>query len=817
MEYRYYCDIDDGIKESIRFFRCDTDIKIYFIFAKDGKILDLTNETIRMFMYKANGDKVFADLTIEDPTNGLASLQMTEQYTNVAGALYCDFTLYNSDSTTKSTPRFLIKIVNPLRDDIDITSTSEYRSLTDALNLVNENNELVKQLNKRVKNIGSGAPKAVYNSLTELTLAYPLGDDGTFLVGDNWAYWNEENKEWTIGGLYQSIVLDDETLNSKIQQASELVTTLSSTTETCKTEIDEKINEVNTTYQQWDTEFSTKYSEGINSIEDAKTDSYGNVYTSLKERLDSQDLVLYMPLPSTVEENTRIFQKYLDFAKNNNRSIEIRFKAGTYDLNTCIMYSNTTIKLGMYTTLNHVRTKWLNTETNKEGVMNPFLLNAKPFDETDSNITGYEGNSNISILGAGGTIKAYNPFVLVHGKNIYINRVNFEETKSEHIFQIGGCKDVTIEDCTFNGIAATSEDRNYVEMIQLDYMTYVGLPYWKSTSAFYDNTPNDNIVVKRCEFNKGTGDYAYIKTCIGSHSVGVNRNKNILIENCDFNNYEYCGLNIRNMDNVYVENCRFNSSQSSDPIKGDSSYNININNCSVNGGNRLLAITNIDGLTIDNIKATGLTHSECYLLIGESNTISLNNINFKSCTGGTHNILLRNCVKSYINNCSDDNTTNSSGYFVKAYTKDDGISKDIVVQNLHTTKLWLNPVNTTNIICQDYTETIFEGTATEGDILLSESIDNFQNTRIVFSFYGTIDTELSFYNDRFIINKFNMDDSLSKFDIYFLEGSITKTSSTVLKIDYFNMLSLANNTVTKIDNYNTTVIKIYGKRRRFKE
>jgi len=59
--------------------------------------------------------------------------------------------------------------------------------------------------------IVSGAPKATYANLQALKDAYPNGEEGVFLVlsDGNWYYWNEEERDWLSGGLYQSVSWED--------------------------------------------------------------------------------------------------------------------------------------------------------------------------------------------------------------------------------------------------------------------------------------------------------------------------------------------------------------------------------------------------------------------------------------------------------------------------------------------------------------------------------------------------------------------------------------------------------------------------------
>lgn len=71
--------------------------------------------------------------------------------------------------------------------------------VNDSLAATNELNSIVQN---SISKIGTGSPKAVYSSLSELQAALPSGADGVYVVSDTnlWYYWN--GTSWVSGGSY---------------------------------------------------------------------------------------------------------------------------------------------------------------------------------------------------------------------------------------------------------------------------------------------------------------------------------------------------------------------------------------------------------------------------------------------------------------------------------------------------------------------------------------------------------------------------------------------------------------------------------------
>ena len=83
---------------------------------------------------------------------------------------------------------------------------------------------------------------------------------------------------------------------------------------------------------------------------------------------------------------------------------------------------------------------------------------------------------------------SFNAFngALHHAENIEFDNVTFRmTTANSHTLDLGGCKDIYIHDCIFEGFKP-AENREYVEAIQIDYSTKTGL-------TFHDENQDNNI------------------------------------------------------------------------------------------------------------------------------------------------------------------------------------------------------------------------------------------------------------------------------------------------------------------------------------
>ena len=544
-----------------------------------------------------------------------------------------------------------------------------------------------------------------------------------------------------------------------------------------------------------------------------------NIFNELKTELNNsinninsklENITITMPPPSTIEVNTKNLQNILDKAKDKNINLTVQFLGGHYDLYTCIIYDNTTIKMTNNTELENQVTTFTNKITSQtKDDIDILFMNAKPVDSEDSNITGYNGRSNIVI--DGGVINCRSAIAFCHGQNITIKNVTFKNCKADHYIQIAACKNVKIKNCKFIGGTEKSSNRQYVEYVQIDYMAPSAQPYWSSTANIYDHTMNDDIEIYDCEFSNGEGDYAFMYTAIGSHSSDGNLvNKDITIKNCKFTGYSYRALTLNRMENVFIDNNIFVDTNSTTAIDITNSNNVNITSSNkITGGSRAIYPTDSSNIKIDGVLIEKIKSDNDFILIGECKNVELNNIRFVDCVTTGYNVLIRNCANVSAYNCQDINTT-SNGYFFRVYTTDDGINEKITIKNTITDKKEVK-ISSANSIISSNEEVIWEGSLSTGEIPLNDSLDKFKNLKIYISFNGSIVKDLNFINNTAIVRDFNLaDDPIESVKINFLEIKLTSDTNKIT-INLNNQVDISNGSNTSVSS-NATIYRITGKR-----
>ncbi len=584
----------------------------------------------------------------------------------------------------------------------------------------------------------------------------------------------------------------------KLQECIDLCNNTSDIVEWLKNEGLE--NEVNVLLSQW--------------LEDGTLEELINIdkINKINNRLDH--ITIIMPPPSTVEENTKNLQNILNKAKDGNINLTVQILGGYYELKSCIIYDNTTIKMTNKTTLKNVATTFYNPETQLSQNIPILFMNAKPFDEDDSNITKYNGRSNIVI--DGGTLETISAFLLSHGQNIVIKNVTFKNCDSDHYIQIASCKNVKIQNCKFIGTTERNSSRQYVEFVQIDWMTNKGQPCWVSSASIFDSSVNDGIEIDGCEFITGCGQYEFMYTCVGSHSSdGDNKNKNIIIRNCKFTGYSYSGLTIDKMRNVLIENNIFTDTKGTTAITITDSENVIINPSNrITGGKRGIYCKSSTRVKIDGVLMENINADSDFILLGECTNVELNRVHFINCNTLGNNVLLRNCNDINAESCRDENTTTTDGYFFRAYTKNDGVSERIRIKNTITTnKKEFRASNTTKIIAS-IQEELWSGVANSGEIVLNDDISKFKNLKIRLDLYGKVELDLNFASNVARIREFNLRDNTSEsYRINFIEVQLTLSEdNTKITINHINQLDI-NNAGQTVDVENITKIyRITGER-----
>lgn len=238
------------------------------------------------------------------------------------------------------------------------------------------------------------------------------------------------------------------------------------------------------------------------------------------------------------------------------------------------------------------------------------------FNSTDE-ILGYEGNGNIELIG--GTIEGGH-CSFCHAKNILFKDIDFVNCITNHFIEAAALNNVLFDNCSFNGV--TSPDRDYVEYLQIDWMTRAAFPWFDSeNNASYDGTTNKNIYINNCKFLKPENEDFEFYCGIGSHAyIEGKSHTNINITNCYFEHFFKHGIHLYNVDNVLIERCSFNEEVSDEDknicilFEGSLINNVIIRNNKINAANKVIsinAITNKNIFILDN-EISGGTVSTTY-------------------------------------------------------------------------------------------------------------------------------------------------------------------------------------------------------------
>lgn len=124
--------------------------------------------------------------------------------------------------------------------------------------------------------------------------------------------------------------------------------------------------------------------------------------------------------------------------------------------------------------------------------------------------THWEGNEFKSVLeySGRGNMRFKNgefincAFGFMHGHDITFEDITFGEVKTNHVFQLSACKNVSFLRCTFYGIAL-SKDNGTTEVINLDlsaYGQFIGEWFFPSGTATLDEYACRDITVDSCVF-----------------------------------------------------------------------------------------------------------------------------------------------------------------------------------------------------------------------------------------------------------------------------------------------------------------------------
>lgn len=149
-------------------------------------------------------------------------------------------------------------------------------------------------------------------------------------------------------------------------------------------------------------------------------------------------------------------------------------------------------------------------------------------------------------------------FVLFHALNCSFKNIEFDYCfVSTHVFDLAGCKDITIKECNFIGNLLSVSNNNYREVIQPDHASYGSAPYWGYDDSYaFDGLPTVNLLVDGCLFKKNNSDTYYLNG-VGSHGTGSYPHDHITVKNCTFYDSQVSSIRLPQANNITIEGNTF--------------------------------------------------------------------------------------------------------------------------------------------------------------------------------------------------------------------------------------------------------------------
>ncbi len=176
---------------------------------------------------------------------------------------------------------------------------------------------------------------------------------------------------------------------------------------------------------------------------------------------------------------------------NKNDRMKVTVPDGTYDITSVMtIYSHTDLILSDKATI-----KRLAGYTGKSMLRSSIIETVKGYDQfTDVNISGgvWDGNAD----GSGSSDLIY----LGHGKDITMKNMTVKNTCGEHLIELAGIKNATLDNVEVCGYVLPAKADDYTalkEAIQLDYCSSSSTPAMKP----HDLTECKNITIKNCRIH----------------------------------------------------------------------------------------------------------------------------------------------------------------------------------------------------------------------------------------------------------------------------------------------------------------------------
>ncbi|PEJ48215.1 hypothetical protein CN692_24215 [Bacillus sp. AFS002410] len=297
------------------------------------------------------------------------------------------------------------------------------------------------------------------------------------------------------------------------------------------------LNQSITKVNNFQDQLNTIVIDGDSSVEaaQARVDEDGNIYTTLKERLDEQstrvnekltnldelvssaDLTGFVDFVISVKslgakgdgvtDDTTAIRNAFYYAKTNG-SVKLYFPKGTYLISNYIqVYKNTNVEFHPKAIVKRI------------GSYFKMFANG-PIGDASYVSSGYNGDGNIHFNGGTfdlncqegtlyplATTQTISFFDLGHAENITFTEITVENGQIGHYFQISSCKNIRFKRCVLGDVNYTDTSSTNFELIQIEVATASSFPSFGS----YDLTISRDIYIEECVFKN-------VIRAVGTHS-----------------------------------------------------------------------------------------------------------------------------------------------------------------------------------------------------------------------------------------------------------------------------------------------------------
>lgn len=251
---------------------------------------------------------------------------------------------------------------------------------------------------------------------------------------------------------------------------------------------------------------------------------------------------------------------YMDQLEKNGGG-KLTIKKGTYTI-TNILYVPSNVTIQFKDGVKFVKSKNVGKALIKaaDGIFQvvPYKLSQKA-----KKGKGYSGSKNVKFIGKGKVIfdlkniKNSKAIVTAHCQNVLIENITFLNMNTGHFLEVDATKDLTVRNCTFNGVAAESPyTKEAINIDTPDPLTGGVNLSWSSL----DRTPESNVLIEKCTFSnlkRGVGTHKYSQKELNGEWAINCYHENITVQNNTFSDITDTGIFMLNWKSVKILENKF--------------------------------------------------------------------------------------------------------------------------------------------------------------------------------------------------------------------------------------------------------------------